>query len=253
MTSLRGRTALVTGSSKGIGAAAAQKLASAGATVAIHYGKDQAAANQIHQALPGQGHQMIQADLSTETGASQLFDSAIAMLGHLDILVNNAGIFQTLDPLESNAADFQKVWQRTLQVNLNSPAHLSFLAAKHMAARGGGRLIQISSRGAFRGEPQAPAYGASKAGLNALSQSMAQAYGSKNVLVYIIAPGFVETAMARPHLQGSAGEAIKQQSPLHRVALVDEIAETVLFLADQAPPFMTGAILDINGASYLRS
>ena len=120
-----------------------------------------------------------------------------------------------------------------------------------MMERDGGRVVSVSSRGAFRGEPETPAYGASKAGLNAMSQSMAQALAPHGVFFYVVAPGFVETDMANPLLRGPRGDAIRSQSPLGRVAAPEEVARTVAFLASEAPDFMTGAIVDVNGASYL--
>jgi NAD(P)-dependent dehydrogenase (short-subunit alcohol dehydrogenase family) len=122
-----------------------------------------------------------------------------------------------------------------------------------MTERGGGRVVNVSSRGAFRGEPETPAYGASKAALNAMSQSMAQALAPHGVYFYVVAPGFVETDMANTLLRSPEGDAIRAQSPLGRVATAEEVARTVAFLASEAPDFMTGAIIDVNGASYLRS
>jgi NAD(P)-dependent dehydrogenase (short-subunit alcohol dehydrogenase family) len=122
-----------------------------------------------------------------------------------------------------------------------------------MRNTGGGKIINISSRGAFRGEPEAPAYGASKAGLNAMGQSLSQALADENIFIYTIAPGFVETAMARPHLTADGKNSIINQSPLGRVAMPEEVARTVLFVASEGTDFLTGGIIDVNGASYLRS
>ena len=122
-----------------------------------------------------------------------------------------------------------------------------------MLARDGGKIVNVSSRGAFRGEPDAPAYGASKAGLNSFSQSMAKALAPRNILVYCVAPGWVATDMATPHLAGAAGDAIRAQSPLNRVAAPEEIARTVVFLAGPGTDYLTGCVVDINGASYLRT
>lgn len=253
MPMLEGKTVLVTGSSRGIGAAIARKLANEGATMAIHFAHGAKAAEEVCRGLPVGQHAVFQADLSKPDHADRLFHNVVESFGHLDILVNNAGIFQLHDPTSLALDEWQDAWQRTMAINLTSPARLSLLAARHMATQGAGRIINISSRGAFRGEPNAPAYGASKAGLNAFTQSLALAFAPQNVLFYLIAPGFVETAMARPHLQGRAGEAIMKQSPLGRVATVEEIAETARFLATTAPASMTAAIVDVNGASYLRS
>jgi len=118
---------------------------------------------------------------------------------------------------------------------------------------GGGKIINITSRGAFRGEPDAPAYGASKAGLNAFSESMAQALAPHNIFMYAVAPGFVETDMAASVLSGPGGDAIRAQSPLNRVARPEEVAGVVLFLAAEGTDYLTGSIIDVNGASYLRS
>jgi len=120
-----------------------------------------------------------------------------------------------------------------------------------MIKQGGGRIVNVSSRGAFRGEPEAPAYGASKAAINAMSQSLAQALAPHNVFVTVVAPGFVDTERVAEKVQGEQGEAIRNQSPLGRVARADEVARTILFLASE--DFLTGAIVDINGASYLRT
>ncbi len=120
-----------------------------------------------------------------------------------------------------------------------------------MRVKGSGKIINIGSRGGYRGEPGQPGYGASKAGLHAMSQSMAQALGACGITVHAIAPGFIETAMVRPHLQGAAGDAVRAQSPLNRVASVEDVAHAVLFLASPAAIFTTGCVLDLNGASYL--
>jgi NAD(P)-dependent dehydrogenase (short-subunit alcohol dehydrogenase family) len=124
---------------------------------------------------------------------------------------------------------------------------------QHMKENGGGKIVNVSSRGAFRGEPDAPAYGASKAGLNALSQSMALALAPHNIFVYVVAPGFVETDRIAPLLSGPRGDAIRAQSPFGRVAYPEEVANTVLFLASEGTDYLTGCIVDINGASYLRT
>jgi len=122
-----------------------------------------------------------------------------------------------------------------------------------MIAAGGGRIVNVSSRGAFRGEPDGPAYGASKAGLNAMGQSLAKALGGRGVYVFTVAPGFVETEMAEPFLAGPKGDFLRGESPLGRVARPEEVARTILFLASEGAEFLTGGIVDVNGASYLRT
>jgi NAD(P)-dependent dehydrogenase (short-subunit alcohol dehydrogenase family) len=185
--------------------------------------------------------------------ARELVEAVTREMGGIDVLVNNAAIFEAHPVPETDYAAWRDAWSRTMATNLIGPANLSYLVARTMMERGGGRVVNVSSRGAFRGEPDTPAYGASKAGLNAMSQSMAQALAPHGVLFYVVAPGFVETDMASSVLEGPQGAGIRAQSPLGRVATAEEVARTVGFLATEAPAFMTGAILDVNGASYLRS
>ena len=182
----------------------------------------------------------------------KLADEAITLLGGIDILVNNAGIYELHPVVVSETVAWLEKWQRTMDVNLLGPACLCHHVATHMAARGSGRIINVTSRGAYRGEPQAPAYGAAKAGLNSLSQSLAQALAPHGVIVTAVAPGWVETDMTTSHLEGGEGDAIRAQSPMGRVASAEEIAEVVLFLAATKAEYIAGAVIDVNGASYLR-
>ena len=249
-----GRTALVTGSSRGVGRATAELLARAGARVCVHYRSGQAEAKEVVAGLAGSGHAILQADLSDPVQARRLVDSAVNKLGKLDLLVNNAGIFRP-HPVDGSVAfeDWLATFQQTLNTNLIGPAAASFQAIQHMRRAGRGCIVNIGSRGAFRGEPGQVGYGAAKAGLHALSQSLAKEVGADGITVHAIAPGFIETAMARPHLQGAAGEAVRAQSPLNRVARTEEVARAVLYLASGEAAFTTGCILDLNGASYLRT
>jgi NAD(P)-dependent dehydrogenase (short-subunit alcohol dehydrogenase family) len=246
------RVALVTGASRGIGAAIAQRLAADGIRVAVHYRRDEAAARRILAALPGEGHTTIQADVADPEAAETVTADVVRRCGGLDIVVNNAGIFTQHPIAETDSGAWQRAWRDTLAVNLLGPANLMHAALPHLLARGGGVIVNISSRGAYRGEPTAPAYGASKAGLNAASQSLAQALAPQKVYVYAVAPGFVATDMAADHLQGEAGEAIRRQSPLGRVAEPEEVAHVVAFLVAPGAEYLTGTVIDVNGASYLR-
>jgi 3-oxoacyl-[acyl-carrier protein] reductase len=248
-----GKVALVTGSSRGIGREIARALAAKGARVAVHYRADREAAQETLASLSGGPHAVFGADVADAGSARGLVDDVVREMGGIDVLVNNAAIFEAHPIPEVDYEGWQDAWSRTMATNLLGPANLSFLAARRMVECDGGRVVNVSSRGAFRGEPETPAYGASKAGLNAMSQSMAQALASHGVFFYVVAPGFVETDMAAPLLSGPAGDAIRSQSPLERVAAPEEVARTVVFLASEAPDFMTGAIVDVNGASYLRS
>ena len=254
-------TALVTGASRGIGRAIAEQLAARGCRVGVHFQKNRAAAEAVLAALPGAGHAIFAADMSDANDVARLWREATVAFGRIDVVVNNAGTYTYHAPLETNFADWQTAWQATLGANLFGPANLCYLAANAMATAGGpfdaahgkGRIVNISSRGAFRGEPNAPAYGASKAGLNSLSQSLAQKLAPEKVYVFCLAPGWVETDMAAEFIHGPRAAEILAQHPLGRVATAEEIARTAVFCALDAPATMTGCIIDVNGASYLRT
>ena len=250
---LSGKVALVTGSSRGIGREIARGLAEKGSRIAVHYRADRGAAMETLSSLEGGPHAVFGADVADAGSARGLVEGVAREMGGVDVLVNNAAVFEAHPVPEVDYEGWQDAWSRTIATNLIGPANLSFLAARVMMERGGGRVVNVSSRGAFRGEPETPAYGASKAGLNAMSQSLAQALAPHGVFFYVVAPGFVETEMANALLRGPAGDGIRAQSPLGRVATPGEVARTAVFLASEAPDFMTGAIVDVNGASYLRS
>ncbi len=250
---MKGKVCLVTGASRGIGAAIASALAERGARVVVHYGHAKELAVKVAENLAGSDHLVVGANLANPDAADDFIESVVDQTGRLDVLVNNAGIFVPHPPMAVDADDWLFKWEQTLAVNLLSPAALCQSAAKIMAEQGGGRIINIGSRGAFRGEPECPAYAASKAGLHAMSQSLAVALAPHGILVYAVAPGFVETDMAQELLDSDKGAAIRAQSPLGRVAKPEEIAETVCFLASSRAEFLSGGIIDINGASYLRS
>ncbi len=248
----QGSRVLVTGASRGIGRAIALAFGAAGARLAVHFQGNAEAARATLEALPGAGHRLVQVDLAEVGAGRRLVAEVVEHFDGLDVLVNNAGIFLPHPPLASSAGEWDSAWAATLRVNLTAVAETCHAAAPHLG-RSGGRIVNVSSRGAFRGEPDAPAYGASKAGLNALSQSLAKALAPVGVAVFVVAPGWVETDMAAPWLAGPEGEAVRQQSPLGRVATPEEIANAVLFFASPGNESMTGAILDVNGASYLRT
>jgi NAD(P)-dependent dehydrogenase (short-subunit alcohol dehydrogenase family) len=247
------KTVLVTGASRGIGRVAAEQFAAAGARVALHYRGHQAEAEQTFAALAGSGHVLLQAELAAEGAAEKLIADAVAAFGHLDVLVNNAGIYYDHPLFESSFDEWRKNWQTVFDINLFAVADLCYWAAQHMKQQGGGKIVNVSSRGAFRGEPTAPAYGASKAALNQLSQSLAQYLAPHNICVHVVAPGFVDTERVAYKVAGEVGEAIRKQSPFNRVATADEVARTILFLSSDGIDFLSGCIVDVNGASYLRS
>lgn len=249
---MSGRAVLVTGAARGIGRAIAQAFAEQGDRVAVHYGASASLAADVLAGLAGSGHTAVQADVADPSAVRRMVDQSCDALGGLDVLVNNAGIY-TAHPVTSvSYEEWQAAWQATLGVNLIGAANVTWCAVRHMIAGGGGRIVNVSSRGAFRGEPDQPAYGASKAGLNAFGQSLARALAPHGISVTTVAPGFVETDMAAGHLKGQSGDEIRAQSPFGRVARPDEVAAAVVYLASPQAAWASGTILDLNGASYLR-
>ena len=248
-----GKAVLVTGASRGIGRAVAVAFAEAGARVAVHYRAGAEAAAETLSALTGSGHVAVQADLADPAAVRTMVDGAAEALGGLDVLVNNAGVYVEHRVAETTYDQWQAAWSETIATNLVGAANACWCAVPHLRARGGGAIVNVSSRGAFRGEPDHPAYAASKAGLNALGQSLARALAPHGIAVGTVAPGFTETEMAAPYLDGPEGQALREQSPLGRVARPEEVAYAVLFLASPGAAFATGTIVDVNGASYLRS
>jgi 3-oxoacyl-[acyl-carrier protein] reductase len=245
---------LVTGGSRGIGRSVAREFAAHGAMVVVQFRADRAAAEATVASLGGAGrHLALQADVADPQQALALAGRVVEEHGRVDVLVNNAGVYEAHPVLETSYEDWVGSWRRTIEVNLLGPANLIHAVAPHMAAAGGGRIVNVSSRGAFRGEPDHPAYGASKAGLNSLGQSMARALAGHGIYVTTVAPGFVETDMAAPFLDGPDGDAIRAQSPLGRAATAEEVARVVVFLATPGAESTTGAVVDVNGASYLRT
>jgi NAD(P)-dependent dehydrogenase (short-subunit alcohol dehydrogenase family) len=249
---MSGRAILVTGAGRGIGRAIAEAFAGQGDRVAIHHGHSAALAAGVLAGLPGTGHAVVQADLADPQAVRRMVDQAHAALGGLDVLVNNAGIFTPHPIADVSYEQWQAAWQATLAVNLTGAANVTWCAVQHMIAQGGGRIINVSSRGAFRGEPGQPAYGASKAGLNAFGQSLARALAPYGIAVVSVAPGYVDTDMAARYLDGPRGDEIRAQSPFGRVAHPGEVAAAVLYLASPEAEWASGTILDLNGASYLR-
>lgn len=245
---------LITGASRGIGAECARQFAAHGAHVAVHYHRNLEAARSVHDSLSGGPHQIVQADIADPEAVQRMVESVVAELGDLHILVNNAGIFQEHPVATVDYAAWQTQWHQIIQTNLVGAANAAYCTARHMIERGGGgRIVNVSSRGAFRGEPEAPAYGASKAGMNAMSQSLAKALAPHGIAVTVVAPGWVETEMASSYLAGPDGDSIRSQSPMGRVATPADVAYAVLALAADEAEFLTGTLVDVNGASYLRS
>lgn len=250
------RRVLVTGGSRGIGAAISRRLAGHGDRIAIHCRSDLASAEALRAELPGDGHVIVSGDLGDVDAIPSLVDTALAELGGIDVLVHNAGIFLDHPITTTSFDEWITLWRRVLDVNLLSGAALAHRVVDHLVHRpdgpAGGRIVMVGSRGAYRGEPDAPAYGASKAGVHALTQSLAVALAPHGIGVAAVAPGFIRTDMAGERLVGAAGDAIRAQSPFGRVGEPDEVAAAVAWLAAPESLWSTGTVIDVNGASYLR-
>jgi NAD(P)-dependent dehydrogenase (short-subunit alcohol dehydrogenase family) len=244
------RSVLVTGASRGIGAATAHAFAAAGDRVAVHYGSSAEAASAVLSKLPGTGHVLVHADLADPAQILSMVSAAASSLGSIDVLVNNAAIYEP-HPIRATTYDeWQQAWSNTLAVNLIGAANVTWCAVRHMTR--GGRIINVASRGAFRGEPNQPAYGASKAALVSLTQSLARSLGPEGIAVTAIAPGWTTTDMAAEALAGDGYDRRRLESPLERVSTPDEVANAIHYLASPLAEFATGTVLDFNGASHLR-
>ena len=252
----REKKVIVTGGTRGIGYAISKAFAQRGAQVAMVFRTDRNKAEQtlleIREINPEYEHLILQADLSDPGATALTFDRCVSALGGVDIVVNNAGIGINHSVDSVCYEDWQDIWQKILACNLLGPANLSFCASKHMIAEGGGRIVNIASRGAYRGEPDKPAYGASKADLISLGQSLAVSLAPYKIFVGTVAPGFVETDLSADLMASEKGAGVRAQSPLDRIALPEEVAHAVLFLASEGAEFSTGTVIDVNGASYLR-
>jgi NAD(P)-dependent dehydrogenase (short-subunit alcohol dehydrogenase family) len=239
--------------------------------VAVHCRETVAAAEALRGSLAGDGHVVVRADLADAAAVRAMVDAAADQLGGLDVLVNNAGIYLAHPVLGTSYEEWQDAWRATLGVNLVGAANVTWCAVRHMTASradgdsgadgvggaggaggAGGRVVNVGSRGAFRGEPTHPAYGASKAGLHAFGQSLAVALAPHGITVASVAPGYVATNMTAAELATPAGDVIRAQSPFGRVATPEEIAAAVVYLASPEATWASGAVLDLNGASYLR-
>ncbi len=231
---------LITGSTRGIGAAAALSLEKRGARVVRHGSKDADA--------------VIGADLADPLAADRLWDRALAALdGRIDVLINNAGVFEPV-AVEAPAEEWRTVWGNTLQINLQSSADLCRRAVLHFRERGeGGRIVNVASRAAYRGDsPLHWHYAASKAGMVGMTKSIARGYAIEQILAFAVCPGFVMTGMAEEYLASRGGDKLLADIPLGRVATPEEVASVTTYLALEAPASMTGAVIDVNGASFVR-
>jgi NAD(P)-dependent dehydrogenase (short-subunit alcohol dehydrogenase family) len=229
---------LLTGASRGIGAATYELLKSRGHKVVGHSTRG--------------GGDLIAGDLADPAAPRRIWEEAVARLGRIDALVNNAGIYEAV-AADASDADWQAAWGRTLTVNLTSAADLCRLAVEHFRAEDGGRIVNVSSRAAFRGDsPQHWHYAASKSAMIGMTKTIARAYAGENILAFAVAPGFTVSEMTEEYLSGRGGAAILADIPLGRVTSTDEVAEAIRWLATEAPAASTGSVIDLNGASYVR-
>jgi 3-oxoacyl-[acyl-carrier protein] reductase len=242
---------LLTGASRGIGRAIALALGEAGATLAVHYGRNQAAAEEVVAQLGGKS-QAFQADLSDWQAALSLAEKVQGTYQRIDCLINNAGVAEGVE-LQAAPEAWVASWQRTQAVNLLAPALLSKAVIPDMASKGGGRLIHIASRAAFRGDtPDYLAYAASKGGMVAMSRSLARAYGKQNIKSFVVAPGFTRTEMAQQFMDEYGEEFALNDIALSSLTEPQDIAPTVVFLASGHMDHATGCTIDINAGSYVR-
>ncbi|HEY0651316.1 SDR family oxidoreductase [Phenylobacterium sp.] len=230
---------LVTGSTRGIGAAIVDSLR--GRARVVGHGRTD-------------GPEVVGADLSDLAAADRLWQAALARLdGRIDVLVNNAGVFEPVS-VDASLEDWQAGWTRTMQINLQASADLCRAAIRHWRERGtGGRIVNIASRAAYRGDSPAHwHYAASKAGMVGMTKSIARGFAAEGILAFAVCPGFTMTGMAEDYLSSRGGEKLLADIPLGRVADPAEVASAAAYLALEAPASMTGAVIDINGASFVR-
>jgi len=241
---------LVTGASRGIGRAIAQHLAAAGATVAVHYAHSAEAAVEVATAC-GNGARVFQADLATLDATQQLFADVTEAYGRIHALVNHAGVALAA-PMEASTEAWNKAWTRTMQVNLRAPSLLCRLAVAHFQQHGGGRIINVASRAAFRGDtPDYMAYAASKGGLVALTRSLARGFGKDGICAFTLAPGFTRTDMAQDFIDAYGEDYATSDLALDTLTAPEDIAPTAVFLASGFADHATGATIDLNAGSYV--
>jgi 3-oxoacyl-[acyl-carrier protein] reductase len=250
MRELQGRTALITGGTRGIGAAIARFYAEQGMRLALNYRADHASARQTLAQLPGEGHGLIPADLSDPAQTQAMVAQAVEALGRLDVLVNNAAIYDYQPFWMERYEEWQEAWKRTLNLNLMGAVNATYCALPQMRRQGGGKVIFIGSRGGFRGETEAPAYAVAKIGLVGLTRSLARALAQEKIYAYCIAPGWVETDMSRQRMEPQR-ERILAEIPFGRVATVEDVAGVARFLATDAADYLTGITITVTGGQAI--
>jgi NAD(P)-dependent dehydrogenase (short-subunit alcohol dehydrogenase family) len=248
---LSGNVALITGASRGIGRECALRMSAAGAQVAVNYLRSEAEAHDLVVEMGTESAIAIRADVANPEDVRLMIDAVVERFGTIDILVNNAATFE-LNPFDGDDYEaWRRGWERTFSLNVFGAANAAWLAMQIMRRKGGGRIINIASRAAFRGETEFADYGASKAALVNLTRSIARACAKDNIVASCVAPGFIETEMARAELEAHY-EEIVGQIPLRRVGTVDDVAATVLFLASPLASYLNGVTIDVNGGSWFQ-
>ena len=246
---LSGKVVLITGASRGIGRETAVRMAEAGALLALNYYSSAEEAQTLVDAI-GAGHAIaIRADVGNPADVKAMIDATVKRYGRLDVLVNNAAIF-AFNPFDGDDYEaWQRGWRHTFDVNVFGAANAAFLAMRAMRQHGGGKIINVASRAAFRGETEFADYGASKAALVNFTRSIARACAKDNIVASCVAPGFIDTEMARSEIEAHR-EDIVNQIPLRRVGTVDDVAAVILFLASPMADYLNGVTIDINGGSW---
>lgn len=247
---MTGRKALVTGSSRGIGRAIALRLAKDGWSVAVHYSTSEREANAVADTLGDSGAGIYQADLTDPEAAVTMIDAVIAEQG-LDALVNNAGVYRSTDFMNDAEDEVEQAFEDVFKVNWHSPRRMIFRACRHFKQNGGGKVLNVVSRVAHRGEPNASCYSASKAALLNLTRSLAVETAERNIQHFAIAPGWVDTAMARQGMDDRLPQ-ILESIPLGRMASPEDCAGAAAYLLSDEASYLSGVVIDVNGASYLR-
>ncbi|HEV7247492.1 MAG TPA: SDR family oxidoreductase [Shinella sp.] len=255
MFSLTGKTVLLTGASKGIGAETAKMLLGMGANLIAHYGGDRAGVEAVLAGVDPARALALQADFSKPEDVRQLWEQAVAWKGRVDVLVNNAAIFLNAGGIEEDEAEWDEVWDKTMQVNVRAPADLMRNAVHHYKTNGGGIIVTVVSWNAQRGSssPKTIAYAASKGAIKAATQTIARTYADQNILAFIIAPGVVKTRMSEESALVLGGvEKLTADLAMKEWVPPEEIGSLIGFLATGACRHMTGGTIDVNGATYVR-
>ena len=247
---LTGKVVVITGGSRGIGAETARRMAAADAQVIINYHSSDAAANAVVSEI-GERAIAIRTDIADPEALQAMVDDVASRFGTIDVLVNNAAVFD-YNPFDGDDyAAWQNGWRRTFDLNVFAAANAAWLAMRVMRRNGGGKIINVASRAAWRGETEFADYGASKAALVNLTRSIARGCAKDNIVASCVAPGFIETEMAKPELEKHRDE-ILSQIPLRRVGSVDDVAGVILFLASPMGDYLNGVTIDINGGSWFQ-